>query len=187
MTCNSGSDAAHDVNRLDEPSLDLLPERGVYTIVVLVTEEKAIDVGSLGVVRMRRGLYAYTGSGLGRGALSLRGRVSRHLSKRKRLRWHIDYLTSSESSVVVGVVASRAEKRLECAIASTINSVAEPIEGFGCSDCKCRSHLALTPFEEIDECLRLIKEVYASLGLTPTSLALGPLQVLGAHVRQQIH
>jgi len=178
MTCNSGSEATRDVDRLDEPSLDLLPERGVYTIVVFVKEEKAIGAGSLGAVRIRRGLYAYTGSGLGRGALGLRGRVLRHLSKRKKLRWHIDYLTSSESSVVVGVVASRAEKGLECAVASTINSMAEPIEGFGCSDCKCRSHLALMPFEKIDECLRSIEEVYASLGLAPTSLALAPLQAL---------
>ena len=183
MTCNSGPELTSDVDRLDEPSLDLLPEKGVYTIVLLLKEERAMGVGSLGVVRMKRGLYAYTGSGLGRGALSLRGRVSRHLSKRKKLRWHIDYLTSSESSVVVGVVASQAEKRLECAIASVINSMAEPVEGFGCSDCKCRSHLALMPFEGVGECLKSIEMVYAFLGLAPVSLALRPLQVLGGHVR----
>jgi len=178
MSCNSGSDLMCDVDRLDEPSLDSLPERGVYTIVVASLVEEEMDVGSLGPVKMKRGFYAYTGSGLGRGALGLRGRVLRHLSKRKKLRWHIDYLTSSSSSVVVGVVASPAEKRLECAIASAINSIAEPVEGFGCSDCGCRSHLALMPIEKADECLKWIEGVYASLGLVPISLALRPLQVL---------
>ena len=187
MTCNSGSDATSDVDRLDEPSLVLLPERGVYTIAALLMENKAIDVGSLGTVRMKRGLYAYTGSGLGRGALSLRGRVSRHLNKHKKLKWHIDYLTSSNSSVVVGVVASQAEKRLECSVASVINSIAEPVEGFGCSDCKCRSHLALMRLEGVGECLRLIEGVYASLGLAPISLTLRPLQVLSGHMGKQVH
>ncbi|MCC6042594.1 MAG: GIY-YIG nuclease family protein [Candidatus Verstraetearchaeota archaeon] len=182
MTCNSGSDSAGDVDRLDEPSLGLLPERGVYTVVILLVEDEVIDVGSLGSVRMKRGLYAYTGSGLGQGALSLRGRVSRHLGRRKKLRWHIDYLTSSDSSMVVGVVASQAEKVFECVIASAINSIAEPVEGFGCSDCTCRSHLALMPFEEVDECLKSVEGMYVSLGLVPISLALRPLRVLGGHV-----
>jgi Uri superfamily endonuclease len=176
-----------DVDRLDEPSLNLLPERGVYTIVVLLVEDKAISVGSLGPLKMKRGLYTYTGSGLGQSALSLRGRVSRHLSKRKKLRWHIDYLTSSSSSMVVGVVASRAEKRFECSVASAINSIAKPVEGFGCSDCRCRSHLALMPFEGVEECLKAIEEVHVSLGLVPKSLALRPLQVLSGHVGQQVH
>jgi Uri superfamily endonuclease len=171
-----------DVDRLDEPSFNLLPEKGVYTIVVLLARDEIIDVGSLGSVKVKRGLYAYTGSGLGRGALSLRGRVLRHISKRKKPKWHIDYLTLSSSSMVVGVVASQAEKRFECLVASAINSIAEPVEGFGCSDCTCRSHLALMPFEDFGRCLKIIEEVHVSLGLVPKSFALCPLQVRGGHV-----
>lgn len=169
MTCNPGSDLKYDVNRLNEPPINLLPEKGVYTIIIHVREAE-VRVGSLGVVSLAKGFYAYTGSGLGQGALSIRGRVLRHLNKRKKLKWHIDYLTSSELSIIVGVVASRADKEFECVIASAINLLAKPIEGLGCSDCKCISHLALLPFQEVSDCMNFVREVYAHNGLTPISI-----------------
>ncbi|MEM2213971.1 MAG: GIY-YIG nuclease family protein [Candidatus Nezhaarchaeales archaeon] len=170
MTCNPGSDFRHDVDRLAEPPLNILPKKGVYTVIIHVVKGGRMHIGSLGIMDVMEGFYAYTGSGLGRGALSLRGRVLRHLEKRKKLKWHIDYLTSSKSSTVVGVVASMVDKRFECTIASAINSLTKCIKGFGCSDCKCFSHLAFLPHQDVNDCINFIKDIYIHLGLTPISI-----------------
>lgn len=170
MTCNPGPDFKCDVNRLNEPPLDLLPEKGVYTLIIRVKEGVRMCIGSLGVINMGKGFYAYTGSGLGRGALSLRGRILRHINKRKKLKWHIDYLTSSESSTIVGIIASQVDKKFECMVASTINLLTNFIKGFGCSDCKCSSHLALLPFQEVNDCTNFIRDIYVRLGVVPISI-----------------
>ncbi|MEM2025803.1 MAG: GIY-YIG nuclease family protein, partial [Desulfurococcaceae archaeon] len=173
MSCNPGSDALGDVDRLDEPPLELLPRAGIYTIVILVESDLEFRSASLGAVTIKKGCYAYTGSALGQGPLSLRGRLSRHLRRTKKLKWHIDYLTSNSSVRVEGVVASVAGKAFECMVASHLNGLASYVEGFGCSDCRCPSHLALLPFPHADACLRLVEAVYRELGLTPISLVVG--------------
>ncbi|MEM4576615.1 MAG: GIY-YIG nuclease family protein [Candidatus Nezhaarchaeales archaeon] len=173
MICNPGPDILSDVDRLDEPpALSLLPRNGIYTIVVQLKEDEEIRVGSLGTITVGKGFYAYTGSAMGRGALSLRSRVLRHIKRDKKLRWHIDYLTSSRSSVVVGIVASLVDRKFECIVASTLNSLTRFVEGFGCSDCKCNSHLALLPFSSAHECIKFVEGTYRRLGLPPTSLIL---------------
>ncbi|RLF04954.1 MAG: GIY-YIG nuclease family protein [Thermoprotei archaeon] len=172
MTCNPGPDRRNDVDRLDEPPLAILPENGVYTIIISLRTDTEVHVGSLGIIKMEKGFYAYTGSGLGRRALSLRGRVLRHLKRDKRLKWHIDYLTSNDMARIIGVVASEAEKSFECKVASHLNEVTRYIKRFGCSDCKCVSHLAILPCLSEDECLSYVESVYKKLGLTPRSLRL---------------
>lgn len=171
MTCNPGSDSRNDVDRLDEPPLKALPENGVYTIVVEVAEDLDVEVGSLGIIHLERGYYAYTGSGLGKGALSVRGRVSRHISRAKRLKWHIDFLLSHPRALVVGVVASRASKEYECVVALNL-AKGGFVKRFGCSDCRCKSHLARLNCRGLEECLRLVSSVYKSLGLEPVALVL---------------
>lgn len=169
MTYNPGPEVGDDVLRLDEPLL-LLPVKGVYTILIELKEDSVIRIGSLGLVGLKKGYYAYTGSAVGRGALSLRRRVLRHLKKEKKLKWHIDYLTSSKLSMVIGIVASEASKSFECAVASAMNSLTSFVKGFGCSDCSCSSHLAILPFSTTSECMNFIVDVYRSLGLRTTSL-----------------
>lgn len=180
MTYNPGPELEHDVIRLNEP-LSLLPEKGVYTILAELKKDEVLCVGSLGLIGMKRGYYAYTGSAVGEGALSLRGRIFRHLKKEKRLKWHIDYLTSSRSSTVIGVVASKASKNFECAIASTMCSLTNFIKEFGCSDCSCSSHLAVLPFSTVDECINFVVSIYHSLGLSTISLR---FNVLFGHVEE---
>ncbi len=172
MNCNPGPDEKDDVNRLDEPSLNALPQNGIYTILIHIQLDVNLKIGSLGILKIRKGFYAYTGSGQGRGALSLRGRVSRHISKRKKLKWHIDYLLSSNHVKVIGVVASQAGKEYECKVASAINGVSSCIRSFGCSDCKCTSHLALLPCGDENSCLKMIEQIYRQLGLNPVVLKL---------------
>ena len=100
----------------------------------------------MGIFRLQRGYYLYTGSALGRGALSLDGRVARHLRRSKRLKWHIDHLLSLDDVQVKAVVTAETEGHMECEINRYLKESMDaeiPIPGFGSSDCHegCGSHL----------------------------------------------
>ncbi|MCD6421144.1 MAG: GIY-YIG nuclease family protein, partial [Thaumarchaeota archaeon] len=73
--------------------------KGVYLLFLRVKRDLRMRVGSLGVIDFKEGLYVYVGSAQN----NLEKRVRRHLSKEKKVRWHIDYLTSSGSVDVVAV------------------------------------------------------------------------------------
>ncbi|OYT44296.1 hypothetical protein B6U84_04450 [Candidatus Bathyarchaeota archaeon ex4484_40] len=124
-------------------------------MIIFLPVERLVDVGRLGTFRFRRGYYLYTGSALGRGALSLDGRVARHLKKSKRLRWHIDHLLSLEEAQVKAVITVETEERMECEVNKYLKermNAEVPVPGFGSSDCRggCGSHLlfvlGLTPY-----------------------------------------
>jgi len=123
-----------------------LPDKGTYTLLIFIPSERLIKVGSLGICRFRRGYYAYTGSALGKGALSLAGRISRHLKKEKRKRWHIDFLLADEDVKVVSVLIFPTEERMECEVNRYFKSELNGevvVPNFGSSDCRsgCGSHL----------------------------------------------
>lgn len=115
-------------------------EKGIYTLVLRLEADRDLKVGSLGEVRFDAGYYAYTGSARGPGGLS---RVDRHLrvmeGKNTVQRWHIDRLLPS--TALVEVVATKTDENLECAIAQKIGERLPFIQGFGCTDCRCPSHL----------------------------------------------
>lgn len=110
-------------------------DSGVY-MILLKMEEVTITVGALGDIAFKTGWYVYTGSAL----KGLKSRVKRHLAKRKRKHWHIDYLTDySEKTRAFPIYTL---KDLECALADDLAVLADDaIEHFGCSDCSCPSHL----------------------------------------------
>lgn len=85
------------------------------------------------------GYYVYVGSAFVPGGVA--ARVSRHLRKRKPKRWHIDYLRThvTPSQVYISYDDERREHQWARALASTPE--AQPVDGFGCSDCTCRAHL----------------------------------------------
>lgn len=123
-----------------------IPKKGVYTLIVSVPSEKRIAIGKIGVQRFPKGYYAYTGSALGKGALSLGGRISRHLRKNKRKRWHIDFLLADEDAVVISALTWSTDERAECEINQCLQKKMHaevPVPKFGSSDCRkgCRSHL----------------------------------------------
>jgi len=88
------------------------------------------------------GYYIYVGSAFGPGGV--RARVSRHLQREKAKRWHLDFLR--ESVTFREVWYSHAPEHLEHVWARIFQDMAGvlPVEGFGCTDCKCRSHLFRT-------------------------------------------
>ena len=127
-------------------SIETLPAKGIYTLILFLSRETRSNVGKLGVQNFPKGYYTYTGSALGKGAASLKQRVSRHLRKRKRSLWHIDFLLADENATVTAVVATQTSKKVECSMNRYIERegmAKVPVKGFGSSDCKvnCESHL----------------------------------------------
>ena len=106
-------------------------------LIIRISKSISVKVGALGEIAFAEGLYAYVGSAQN----NLELRVARHKRKEKRLFWHIDYLLNNEAANVIAVYCSAGLKTKECEIASLLGANAQPIAGFGCSDCKCSSHL----------------------------------------------
>ncbi|OPY52756.1 MAG: hypothetical protein A4E49_01708 [Methanosaeta sp. PtaU1.Bin112] len=115
-------------------------EPGIYTLVLSLPQPAQIAVGSLGVIDLSRGFYSYTGSAMGPGGLK---RVDRHIQVLKGIkttrRWHIDYLLPHTS--LLEVFISRTSRDLECIIARAIGKRLPAVPRFGCTDCRCPSHL----------------------------------------------
>ncbi|WP_338457675.1 GIY-YIG nuclease family protein [Methylococcus capsulatus] len=107
----------------------------VYQLDIVLTADARIIVGRLGEFLFPAGRYVYTGSA----CRNLAARIDRHLSRDKKLRWHIDYLLEVESAEVVGV---RLFEDGECVVNQTTEGIVVA-PGFGASDCSsgCGSHL----------------------------------------------
>ena len=104
----------------------------------MVGRDLKIRVGSLGVVGFRRGYYVYVGSG----QRYLEKRIQRHKKKIKKVKWHIDYLTTNSDVRVMEAAAYNLPKKYECILANMLRSMGfKSVKGFGSTDCKCVSHL----------------------------------------------
>ncbi len=122
-------------------------EKGIYTLILRLDSDVDIVVGALGTIRFEKGYYAYTGSARGPGGLK---RVERHLEVMRGTnptrRWHIDYLLPFTHLEIA--VTTKTEDDLECAIAKGVGSQLVSIPRFGCTDCKCKSHLHFSRSKE---------------------------------------
>ncbi|MFB6295270.1 MAG: DUF123 domain-containing protein [Halobacteriales archaeon] len=116
---------------------------GIYTLLIELDADAAIEVGALGTRPFDAGWYAYTGSARGPGGFV---RVERHrelaAGERSARHWHVDHLLGAPGASIEGVVTSPGVDA-ECGIARAVGG--RPIEGFGVSDCDCDSHLAFAP------------------------------------------
>lgn len=117
---------------------------GTYTILIECTKTITIKFGKRGYSTVAKGYYLYTGSALGKGTVSLEGRVRRHLRSRKKPKWHVDYLTSKAGCKVKAAICLISTRRLEClvnrVIAEQLNTRAI-LPRLGATDCKCEAHL----------------------------------------------
>ena len=123
--------------KIGETKKQLNVLKGVYVLIIRVEDDASVNVGALGKLTFEKGLYAYVGSAQN----NLEQRIKRHLRKEKRLFWHVDYLLNDDTAKIVKVLYKQADKTEECAIAKVIGERGEPIDGFGSSDCSCKSHL----------------------------------------------
>jgi Uri superfamily endonuclease len=111
--------------------------KGIYLLLISISKSIRVNVGALGDIHLDKGMYAYVGSAQN----NLEKRVSRHLRRNKLRFWHIDYLLSNVSVSVNRIFSTNAAISEECEISRELAEKALPIEGFGCSDCDCESHL----------------------------------------------
>jgi len=111
--------------------------KGIYTLIIQIDKNTSVNIGALGNLTFKKGLYAYVGSA----QTNLEQRIKRHFRSDKRKFWHIDYLLDNSAAKIVKVFFKEAGKAEECKTAKAIGEKAEPIDGFGCSDCNCKSHL----------------------------------------------
>ncbi len=125
--------------------------RGTYILVIALDSDRDIPVGALGTLHFPRGLYCYVGSAMN----GLDQRVSRHLSRDKRVRWHIDHLTLAADRVEAHVSHPDPVPECELARMAAACGMTPAAEGFGCSDCRCRTHLFSADRESI---ARLVRE-----------------------------
>ncbi len=110
---------------------------GIYILIIHVKKKIKIKIGKLGYLEFKKGKYAYVGSAQN----NIKKRIKRHFSKHKKRFWHIDYLLLNKDVKLKKAFWKKAKKREECRVACFLENYEEPIKGFGCSDCKCYSHL----------------------------------------------
>ena len=134
---------------------DEMINKGTYCIVINMIKNWRVKIVAKGFINFQKGYYVYVGSALN----SLTKRIERHLSDDKKKRWHADYLLLNKNAEVKEVVYTHCDKKIECDISHKINENAdEYIEGFGCSDCNCVSHLYY--FKEYDNALNSSIKAY---------------------------
>ena len=106
-----------------------------YQLFIKVNKDVELKVGKLGRFIFPIGSYVYTGSA----KTNLDKRIERHLSKKKKLHWHIDYLLNND---YVEVINTKKSKMIECSLNKKTNGTII-IKGFGSTDCNldCKSHL----------------------------------------------
>jgi Uri superfamily endonuclease len=117
-------------------------DSGAYRLILRVCQSVVIGVGGLGKYAFPSGTYIYTG----RASKNLGKRIARHRREDKKLRWHVDYLLQHAHVADVRVYPGKAEQ--ECFInreTARILQATFPVKGFGSSDCRCASHLMLSP------------------------------------------
>jgi Uncharacterized conserved protein len=117
--------------------------KGTYVLILRLKDQIRVRAGSLGLINLQAGYYAYVGSAKG----GLRARVGRHLKlallKEGRLRWHIDYLLTDSNTTIHSIVYVKEafiEHELARALARS-SDVEAAVLGFGSTDCNCPTHL----------------------------------------------
>jgi len=103
--------------------------RRTYCLIILFNGG-SIQIGKLGKLGLERGYYIYVGSA------PSSARIERHYRRKKKLKWHIDYLL--KKARIIGFSLS---KKKECMVARELSKNFSSVSRFGSSDCRCRSHL----------------------------------------------
>ncbi len=114
--------------------------QGSYVLISRLNADTPISVGRLGLFGFGPGFYCYSGSARGPGGVE--ARIARHLRRRKKPHWHIDYLL--QHAVVVEIWKAPSLQSLECLSVQALLGLPGarlPVPGFGSSDCTCRTHL----------------------------------------------
>lgn len=118
-----------------------MPVKGTYCLCINNNKDQTIKIGALGEIAFDKGGYVYVGSALN----SLLPRLERHLKTSRGehhvTHWHIDYFLKENAVSIESIYTIETTEHLECDIAEKVSKHGESIPRFGCSDCRCNSHL----------------------------------------------
>jgi len=134
--------------------------KGIYILIIEVDKAADIAVGKRRNYYFQPGYYAYVGSALS----SLEPRLRRHLRAEKRPHWHIDYFLKKGS--IKNIIYAETTQKKECGLVKQLSLKLPAVAGFGCSDCRCRSHLFFCPEKLFLE--KLVDDAFLSIGLKPS-------------------
>jgi Uri superfamily endonuclease len=113
-------------------------DRGTYLLFLELKNTQKFKPGSLEEAEYKKGMYIY----VGRARRGLKARIRRHLRKKKKQFWHIDYLLKEADLREIWIRENAFD---ECQTASRIRDFlgfSSPVHrGFGASDCRCPGHL----------------------------------------------
>jgi Uri superfamily endonuclease len=123
--------------------------KGSYILLIKLEKDQEIKIGKLGNILFKKDFYIYIGSALN----GLEQRINRHLIRDKKSHWHIDYLL--QFGKIIDVYYKESNLKEECNVAKKLEEKLFLIPGFGCSDCRCRSHLFYGDMEEIKDSIGL--------------------------------
>ncbi|HJO03161.1 MAG TPA: GIY-YIG nuclease family protein [Acidobacteriota bacterium] len=113
---------------------------GTYVLIFEASAGRRVRIGSLGTIDLQPGFHAYVGSARGPGGLA--ARLAHHRRRARRPHWHIDYLRRHTALREVWFARGLAEREHRWAgILGSSPATTIPMERFGASDCRCRSHL----------------------------------------------
>lgn len=150
--------------------LQITSSPGIYALVLTSLKPVQLEFKRK-LYQLNAGCYVYVGSAKGVGGL--KARVSRHLKSEKKIRWHIDYLTTGVTKPVCVIYAE--DRAKECVLVPRLESLGfeHPLQGFGSSDCRerCTSHILYLNASQSD-CVRLVEEAFKLAGLKPQALKL---------------
>lgn len=136
---------------------------GIYILNLKLKNSIDLSVGKLGEIHFREGHYYYIGSALGPGGFK---RVTRHFDlasgKNMTRKWHIDHLLP-HSEVICAILLPTGQA-LECKAAGTFMDFSIPIPDFGCSDCKCHTHLFFTEKDIMNEITNTANKLMGKTG-----------------------
>lgn len=106
-----------------------------YQLKIHLGKPVRLTIGKLGTYDFPAGDYTYTGSAL----RNMEARISRHLSRDKKLKWHIDYLLAAAEARITEVIRHSVP---ECTVNQSTPGISL-VPHFGASDCRagCGSHL----------------------------------------------
>ncbi len=132
--------------------------KGIYILVLMLKKDHEISIGKLGIFHFKQGYYYYAGSALGTGGFK---RVSRHFNvaqgKNNTRKWHIDHLLPHSEKIWALLLPT--DEALECKLAAILMEHFFPINGFGCSDCTCNSHLFFSKKDIPDDIVKTASEL----------------------------
>ena len=138
-----------------------MPTKGVYVLLIHLDIMSDVQAGKR-KFHLENGYYGYVGSALS----GLERRLARHMRSEKKFHWHIDYLL--DEAKIVEIICSETAENKECALAQTLSRQLLFIHGFGCSDCKCQSHLFYC--SDYNDLKNLTLDAFASLELRALKL-----------------